>query len=328
MAELTCLGCSRLLGMKTTVLIPARAPAAATALARLPVDGAGEDLGVELAGGAQGAGDDAVLERVGGVGRVVLDPQVVDAELAAEVVGLEQPGEAGLHVGALLDVVGHRQQRLVAPDVGRARGDLLAGDGREVVGHLERPEALRTRVVRAERDLVAALAAGQGAGIAEGTLAQAVVGVAVVFCHSRVLMKSSFSSVPGDSRCGSDLAPAPATADVIADRRLAGGCRDFVGPFPQSLVMSRLSLGRPSHDVHIESTMWHGRRLSGRVGRSARQQLHDAVRARRRPRRRAAPGRDCSVGGRAHHEPGQALGAQRSGRPRTPRRRRGRRRRR
>ena len=35
-----------------------------------------------------------------------------------------------------------------------------------------------------------------------------------------------------------------------------GGCRDFNGPFPQSLVMSRTSVGRPSHIVHIESTMW------------------------------------------------------------------------
>src|SRR3954464_12977489 len=38
-AELTCLGVSRSLGMNTTVLMPARAPAAATAFARLPVDG-------------------------------------------------------------------------------------------------------------------------------------------------------------------------------------------------------------------------------------------------------------------------------------------------
>jgi len=43
-AELTCLGCSRLLGMKTTVRMPARAPAAATALARLPVDGQAKTL--------------------------------------------------------------------------------------------------------------------------------------------------------------------------------------------------------------------------------------------------------------------------------------------
>jgi hypothetical protein len=38
-AELTCFGFSRLLGMNTTVLMPARAPAAATAFARLPVEG-------------------------------------------------------------------------------------------------------------------------------------------------------------------------------------------------------------------------------------------------------------------------------------------------
>jgi hypothetical protein len=37
---------------------------------------------------------------------VVLDPEVVDAELAAEVVGLEQPGEAGLHVRAVSMSVG------------------------------------------------------------------------------------------------------------------------------------------------------------------------------------------------------------------------------
>ncbi|CAB4689100.1 unannotated protein [freshwater metagenome] len=130
--------------------------------------GAGEDLGVELRGGAQGAGHDPVLEGVGGVGAVVLDPQVVDAEGPSEVVGLEQPREARLHVGALLDVVGHRQQRLVAPDVRGAGLDLLTGDRREVVGDLERTEALRTCVVRPECELVPALAAGQRGGVPEG----------------------------------------------------------------------------------------------------------------------------------------------------------------
>lgn len=46
---------------------------------------------------------------------------------------------------------------------------------------------------------------------------------------------------------------------MIPDRRLAGGCRDFNGPFPQSLVMSTPSLGGASHDAHIESTMWSHR---------------------------------------------------------------------
>jgi hypothetical protein len=43
-----------------------------------------------------------------------------------------------------------------------------------------------------------------------------------------------------------------------------GGCRDFYGPFPQSLVMSTLSLGAASHDAHIESTMWSRRGAGGR----------------------------------------------------------------
>ena len=38
------MGFSRLLGMNTTVLMPARAPAAATALARLPVEGQAKTL--------------------------------------------------------------------------------------------------------------------------------------------------------------------------------------------------------------------------------------------------------------------------------------------
>ena len=79
----------------------------------------------------------------------------------AEVVGLEQPGEAGLHVAAAGDVGGHREQRLVAPDVLGAGLDLLAGHRREVVADLERAEALLTRVERAERLGGATLAADQ-----------------------------------------------------------------------------------------------------------------------------------------------------------------------
>src|SRR5664279_5009386 len=103
---------------------------------------AGEDLHVELASGAERNGDHAVLEGVRRVARVVLHPEVLHAERAPEVVGLDEPGEAGLYVRAGGDVGRHRQQRLVAPDVRRPRLDLRAGDGREVVADLERAEAL------------------------------------------------------------------------------------------------------------------------------------------------------------------------------------------
>ena len=67
---------------------------------------------------------------------------------AAQPVGLDQPGEAGLGVGVLGDVGGHGQQVPVAPDRLRARLDRGPGDVAEVVGDLERTEALRCRRTR------------------------------------------------------------------------------------------------------------------------------------------------------------------------------------
>ena len=149
--------------MKTTVLMPARAPAAATALARLPVEGQAKTLLPNSRAALSAQATTRSLKELVGLVESSLTQRLSMPSSRPRLCGLEQPGEAGLGVGALLDVVGHRQQRLVAPDVARAGLDLLAGDGREVVGDLERPEALRTRVVGAELDLVPALATGQGA---------------------------------------------------------------------------------------------------------------------------------------------------------------------
>ena len=173
----------------------------------------GERRGAELAGGAQGAGDDAVLEGVGRVGGVVLDPECLDAERAAEVVGAEQPGEAGLGVGARLDVVGHGQQRLVAPDVGRPGLDLGAGDAPArlvVVPDLQRPEALRTGVRRPELDLVPALAADQGAGVAEGAVADSAGRVALLGDDVRSWRPPSSSPRRLSPRAGFGTVPATA----------------------------------------------------------------------------------------------------------------------
>src|SRR5690606_15531838 len=92
-------------------------------------------------------------------------------ELAREVVGLEQAGEARLGVGAGLDVGRDRQQRLVAPDVGRAGLDVASGQRRELVGDLERSETLRTGVRGTQLDLGTTLTTRQGGGVAERTLA-------------------------------------------------------------------------------------------------------------------------------------------------------------
>ncbi len=130
--------------------------------------GTGEDLAAELAGGRQRDRDDPVLEGVRRVAGVVLDPEVLDAELATEVVGLDQPGEAGLHVGARGDVGGHRQQLLVAPDVLGAGLDPGAGDRREVVADLQGAEALLAGVEGTEVLGGAALAAHEVDRVAEG----------------------------------------------------------------------------------------------------------------------------------------------------------------
>src|SRR6185503_21154834 len=102
---------------------------------------------------------------------VVLDPELPDAELAGQVVGPDEPGEAGLHVGARGDVGGHRQQGLVAPDVLRSGLDLGPGHLGELVADLQGAEALLAGVRRTEWLRGAALTTDEVHGVAEGTLA-------------------------------------------------------------------------------------------------------------------------------------------------------------
>src|SRR5690606_36310920 len=134
--------------------------------------GAGQGGETEGAGGLQGLGDDAVLEGVGRVAGVVLDEQPAgDAEFTGQVVRLDQRGPARVEVRLAGHVGGDGQQRRVAPDVRGARLDapaqFLGPVGREVVGDLQRAETLLAGEDGAERDAVAALAAGQRGGGAE-----------------------------------------------------------------------------------------------------------------------------------------------------------------
>ena len=113
--------------------------------------GAGEHLQPQLAGGGEGDCDDPVLEGMGRVPGVVLDPELLQTEIVGEVAGVDQPGETGIGGTEGGDVGWDRQQRGISPDAPRARLDLLAGDGRERIADLERTEALHTGVERAER---------------------------------------------------------------------------------------------------------------------------------------------------------------------------------
>ena len=78
--------------------MPAAAAWAATALARLPVEAQATVVEAELARLGDRDGDDAVLEGLGRVGGVVLDPEGVEAEPLGQAVGAHQrvrPGSSG-----------------------------------------------------------------------------------------------------------------------------------------------------------------------------------------------------------------------------------------
>ena len=233
--------------MNTTDRMPARAAAAATALARLPVRRAGEHLEAELAGGGQGDRDHAVLERVRRVAGVVLDPQPVDAELAGEVVGRISRVKPGSMFGV--------SRCRSAPAAGAGSARCSCGPAsicsrvtvREVVGDLQRAEALRTGVERAESMRGSALAAGEARWRCRTRL-RGAPGAAWTGCsrrppshlpHGRLSTTGRNWHLPRDPR--------------RASRVVAGAS---AGRVPLPLSMSCPQPRQPSHHVHLGSGMW------------------------------------------------------------------------
>ena len=170
--------------------------------------------------------------------------------------------------------VGHRQQRLVAPDVLRAGLDLGPGDVGEVVADL-----------RAGRSTPGRRRTGRAAGW-RGTRDRPGA-TALPKAPSRTAVRArtgrcgcahegaSFSSSPvADSRRGTELAPWPrAGPDRDVRWRVAGAS---AGRVPLPLSMSRLHLTQPSQHVHIAPTIrdrggaagWR-RAVGGRSSRSS-----------------------------------------------------------
>ncbi len=255
--------------MKTTVLMPARAPAAATALARLPVEGHAKVVAPSSRAALSAHATTRSLKELVGLRGVVLHPQLGDAQLAAEVVGRQETGEARLGVGAGLDVVRHRQQRLVAPDVARTGLDLLAGDRREVVGDLQRAEALGARVERAQVDPMTTLATGQRGGVPEGALAEPGRGRLRRRGGGRRPLRSQRRSwIPPSHLSRATLAGVgfgnrfrDVRASCLARPGVRGGCRDFFRavpsvPLDEQVPTYRLA-GQP-----LKSRFRHSRRAS------------------------------------------------------------------
>ena len=125
--------------------------------------GAGDGLEPELAGLGGRHRHHPVLEGIGRVDAVVLDVEVVQAQLLAQVAGLEQWGEAGHDVHRV--VAAGREQVVIAPDAQGPGGDAVMadhlGNGGVVVHHLQGPEAEVTNVEGLAGVLPAALAAPQ-----------------------------------------------------------------------------------------------------------------------------------------------------------------------
>ena len=240
--------------MNTQACSPARAAAAPTAPARLPVEEQDRVCEAEVAGGLEGDGDDPVLEGVGGVAGVVLDVQRAQAELAGQVVGRDEPGPARVQVRLGRDVGRDRQQRSVAPDVGGPRRDQLAGHGaalREVVGDLQRPETLAHRRSAGRAAARAALAAGERDGGAERRRWWS--GRGCVSGHEA----RPFPHLPRRRSAGRNWhlsRPGLASAGRHRD-----GCRGFVGPFPPPLWMSCASSvvrgAAVAHPVRLDVTV-------------------------------------------------------------------------
>ena len=125
---------------------------------------AGRDLEAELERLAQRDRDDPVLERVGRVAGVVLDPDLAEAELGGEAVGPHERREPGAEVDrgvALRPAAGRRSARA---DSGPAAIFSRLDRGRDrvvVVGDLERAEAPLARVDRRGVVLATALPTAQ-----------------------------------------------------------------------------------------------------------------------------------------------------------------------
>ena len=86
--------------MNTTVFMPARAPAAATALARLPVEGQAKTLLPNSRAADSAIATTRSLKECVGLPESSLTQRFLMPSSRPRLSALMQPGEAGLHVGA------------------------------------------------------------------------------------------------------------------------------------------------------------------------------------------------------------------------------------
>ena len=201
---------SRSAGISTTERMPARAAAAATAFARLPVEGQASTLKPISSAAARETATTRSLNEWVGLPRSSLIHRRRMPSAAARLsarISLVQPGSVP---GELRDVGPDRQQAGVPPHARRPGLDVRPGQAGKVVADLKRPETLRAGVVRAEPAAVPALPAGQPGGVPERRAAAGHGGVSADG-GDRGRAHGTRASLPHLSRGhpgrGSDLAP-------------------------------------------------------------------------------------------------------------------------
>ena len=252
--------------MKTTVLMPARAPAAATALARLPVDGQANTLAPSSRAALSAQATTRSLKELVGLVESSLTHRFVDAELAAEVVRLQQPGEARARCWGWTRC---RSGPAAAPCSARCwparprspRGS-RPGSRRRSPADRSTPDTRRTGPSstwwphsRQDRAVALPKAPSRSAGFS------------VPSSMTGALTESSSSSSPGATFAPGGIGTFPRTAPWLdaGRRRTRGGCRDFIGPYP-SVPLDELDqqYAAPSQHVHIASRMLDDPRLESR----------------------------------------------------------------
>ena len=192
--------------------------------------GAGDGVEAQLLRLGDGDGDDPVLEGVGRVGGVVLDPDLgVEPEALGEPVGAQQRRQAGLQrvAGATLE----GEEVGVAPDSLRAGLDLPLGLDRVergvVIGHLERAEAVLADVVGVQLVGRSALLALQDSPLTSDPLFPSPTEKTSALCGAEV--RSDFPHI-FQVACNDLLELAPPLGPMVR-----GGCRGFTGPVPPPL---------------------------------------------------------------------------------------------
>ncbi len=232
--------------MTTTDFWPARAAAAATALARLPVEAQAMVPRPSRRAALCATATTRSLNECVGLPLSSLTHSVpVMPSARARLSARTRRVRPGLRLGSSPAYAATGQQARVAPDVLRTGLDALARHVDEVVADLEGAEALDARVGRTEAVGGAALATGETRGRAEvghGRCSVEIRGGGDVGRRHGEAFLLIFPSGRSTGRTELAPSPRPRAAALDAAHEVPDGCRGFIGPYPSAPLDERCSV--------------------------------------------------------------------------------------